>query len=73
MNITEGRIRDELGLVKQNDIENRPYFQLDSRGHFYWKEGDVYYFRADEDEVSINGVYATGIITDWNIFKKLFL
>jgi predicted nucleic acid-binding protein len=70
MKITEKLIKDTYDLIKQRDIEDRPYFQLGSIGHFYWRGDDTYYFRAEEEDF-VFGKVALHIITDWNDFLKL--
>lgn len=73
MVITEKLIREELGLLKNYDIENKPYFQFRDVGHFYWQDGDTYYFRADEWGEKIEGMEVSVTTSNWNKFKEMFL
>lgn len=73
MKITEGKIKDVLGLKKQKDLFNVPYFEYDKVGHFYYIDGGEYYFRADGEEDVVSGITAIGIITNWEMFERNYL
>ncbi len=73
MKITEQKIQDVLGLKRQKDLFERAYYDLVGIGHFYLHDAGGWYFRADEEEEMMNGIYAQNIITDWKTIEKLYL